>query len=109
MTYGFACCKLVRLLTTDCIIRGCNLLSDMILGQFNQSTSDPVRFQVLPAASMKMAVFKDTARCSLVGLYRSFTVSELVAQMMEAVRTSETSVYFYKTPWRHIPVQFTSS
>jgi hypothetical protein len=41
-----------------------------------------VRFHVITAASMKMTAFWDIALCSLMAL------------MTEAVRTSETSVYF---------------
>jgi hypothetical protein len=49
-----------------------------------------VRFQVFPAANMKMAGFWDAAPCSLVE----------VALMMEAASTSETSVKFHQTTWR---------
>jgi hypothetical protein len=44
---------------------------------------NPVRFQVLKETSMKMTVFWDVAPCSLVAF---------IVLMMEAVRTSETSV-----------------
>jgi hypothetical protein len=54
----------------------------------------------------KMAVFRIVAPCSLV----KFTnVSEVlaasinIAQMMEAARTSETSVNFYQTTQRYNP------
>jgi hypothetical protein len=50
-----------------------------------------VRFQVLTAASMKMAVFWDVAQCSLVEIDRRFRgltafVIRAIALMMEAVR-----------------------
>jgi hypothetical protein len=51
-----------------------------------------VRFEVLTAVSMKMAVFWVVAPCSLVEVYRRFR-----ALMMEAAGTSETLVYFYQT------------
>jgi hypothetical protein len=47
------------------------------------------RFQVLTAASMKMAVFWVVAPC--------------ISLMMEAASTSETSVNFYQTTWRNNP------
>jgi hypothetical protein len=46
-----------------------------------------MKFQVLTAASMKMAVFWDVATCSV----------------MEAASTSERSVNFYQTTWRNNP------
>jgi hypothetical protein len=42
----------------------------------------------------------DVAPCSLVEIYRSF---RLIALMMEAVSTSETSVNFYQTTGRNAP------
>jgi hypothetical protein len=57
-----------------------------------------VRFQVLTAASMKIAVFWDVAPCSLVEVYR-----RLIALMMEAATSiSETSVNFYQSTRRNI-------
>jgi hypothetical protein len=50
-----------------------------------------VRFHVL-TASMKMAIFRDVAPCSLLG-----------GALMEAVSTFETSVRNHKTTWRNIP------
>jgi hypothetical protein len=47
---------------------------------------DTVRFQVLTEASKKMTVFLDVAPCR--------------ALMMEATRTSETTVNFYQTTRR---------
>jgi hypothetical protein len=44
-----------------------------------------LRFQVITAASVKMTAFWD------------------ISLIMEAVRTSETSVYFNETTWRYIP------
>jgi hypothetical protein len=70
-----------------------------------------VRFQVLTAASIKMAVLWVYAPCSLV----KFTdVSEALAAsiikavsaeclMMEGVSTSKTSVNFYQTRQRNSP------
>jgi hypothetical protein len=56
-----------------------------------------VGFEVLTVVSTKMAVFWVMAPCSLVEVYR------FIALMMEAARTSETSVNFYQTTWRHNP------
>jgi hypothetical protein len=50
------------------------------------------RFEVLTAASMKMTVICNVAQCSL-----------MIALMMEAASTSETSVNFYQTTRRSIP------
>jgi hypothetical protein len=50
-----------------------------------------VRFQVLMAASMNITAFFDIASCR-----------RIIALMMEAVRTSETSVNFYETTWCNI-------
>jgi hypothetical protein len=50
---------------------------------------------------MKMTVFWDLAPCSLVEVYRRF--SAIVALMMEAASTSETSVNFYQTARRNNP------
>jgi hypothetical protein len=52
-----------------------------------------VTFQILKAATMKMIAFWDIASFSLVEVDRRFRG----ALMMEAVRTSETSVYFNQT------------
>jgi hypothetical protein len=57
-----------------------------IVMHINQRTG--LRFEVLTALSMKMAVFWIVAPCSLVEVCR------LVALMMEAARTSETSANF---------------
>jgi hypothetical protein len=58
-------------------------------------------FQVLMAASIKMTAFWNIAPCSLIevnrcfrGLYRFHYLGDEYALMMEAVCTSETSVYF---------------
>jgi hypothetical protein len=56
-----------------------------------------VRFQVLTAVGMKVSVFWDVAPCSHVEVDRRF-----IALMMEAVRTSETSVNFNVTTRRYI-------
>jgi hypothetical protein len=62
-----------------------------------------VRFQVLKA-DMKMKIFWDIASCSLIeiGVSEVHNMSS-IAVMTEAVRTSETSVYFNKTSRRYIP------
>jgi hypothetical protein len=53
-------------------------------------------FDVLTAASMKMAVFWVVALCSLVEIYRRFggtcCLHHQIALMMEAASTYETSV-----------------
>jgi hypothetical protein len=58
---------------------------------FAQSFKEPLRFQVLKAASMKFRVLDRR------------TASIIVALMMEAVRTSEMSVNFNVTTRRYIP------
>jgi hypothetical protein len=55
----------------------------------NKQINNYVRFQVLTAASVKFRVFWDVAPCSHIEVDRRFR-----ALMMEAVRTSETSVNF---------------
>jgi hypothetical protein len=60
-----------------------------------------------------MAVLRDIAPCSHVKTYRRFVdayclhhqgdFTSVIALMMEAVRASETSIYFYDTARRHIP------
>jgi hypothetical protein len=63
-----------------------------------------VRFQVLTAASMKMTVFWVVSPCILVEVYQRFRGAcclhyqgiRAIALMMEAARTSETSVNFYQ-------------
>jgi hypothetical protein len=57
-----------------------------------RQTSGQLRFQVLTAANMKLAVFCVVTPCSLVEVYRRF-----IALMMKAASTSETSVNFYHT------------
>jgi hypothetical protein len=52
-----------------------------------------VRFQVLAAASMKMALVWVFAPCSLVEVYRRFSGDRPV----DGESTSETSVNFYQT------------
>jgi hypothetical protein len=52
------------------------------------------------AASMKMTVFWDIVLCSLIEINLCY---EMLALMMQAVSTSETSVNFYQTTWRNIP------
>jgi hypothetical protein len=61
---------------------------------------------------MKMTVFRVLAPCSLVDVCRRFRGSyclhrlndwTLIALMMEAVSTSETSINFYQTTIRNIP------
>jgi hypothetical protein len=68
------------------------------------------------AANMKCRVFWDVAPCRFVdwfdrvrltsqncGLYGPIVHPRVIALMMEAVRTSETSVNFSVTTWRNIP------
>jgi hypothetical protein len=56
-----------------------------------------------------MAVFWVVAPCSLVEVYQRFREpcclhhQDNEALMMEAARTSETSVNFYQTTWRYNP------
>jgi hypothetical protein len=58
-----------------------------------------VRYQVIVAASMKMAVFWDVAPCRLV--LDSSTIRVIIALIMEAAGTTETSVNFYQTTLRN--------
>jgi hypothetical protein len=67
-----------------------------------------VRFQVLTAASMKIRAFWNIAPCSLVGVDRCFTVIT-IALVMEAVRTSEPTVYYNVTTRRNILEQWYST
>jgi hypothetical protein len=70
-------------------------------------------FEVLTAASVKMAVFWVVAPCSLVEVYRRFRgacclhyqgdVTSLTALMVEAAGTSEMPVKFYQTTRRNDP------
>jgi hypothetical protein len=57
------------------------------------------------AGSMKSIYFWDVALCSLVKVYRRFrdAYCSIIWAMTEAVRTSETSVYFNETVRRYIP------
>jgi hypothetical protein len=54
------------------------------------------------AASMKMTVFWDIAPSSLIETDCPLT-GMIIAFIMEAVCTSETSVYFNATTWHYIP------
>jgi hypothetical protein len=54
-------------------------------------TNSGVTFQVLAAASMKMADSWDSVRYSLIEVHGRFRV---IVQMMEVVSTYETSIYF---------------
>jgi hypothetical protein len=65
-----------------------------------------MRFEVVTAVRIKMAVFWVVEPCSLVEVYRRFRdvpTSGLIALMMEAASTCETSVNFYQTTRRNIP------
>jgi hypothetical protein len=67
-----------------------------------------VRFQALMAANMKKTVFLDVPPCSLEETdLRTFQncllLPSLIALMMEAISTSETSINFYETTRRNIP------
>jgi hypothetical protein len=62
-------------------------------------------FQVLTAASMKMTVFWGIAPCIIVEIDRRFRCAYCfhnIALVMEAARTSETSVYFNENTRRCI-------
>jgi hypothetical protein len=70
-----------------------------------------VRFQVLTVASMKMEP-SGISPCSLVGVHQHFRGvyclhrqgdESMITLTMEAVLTSETSVYSSKATWRYIP------
>jgi hypothetical protein len=51
-----------------------------------------------------MNIFWDAAPCSQVEIDRRFRgTNSLIALMMEAMSTSETSASFYETTWRNIP------
>jgi hypothetical protein len=66
-------------------------------GITSQNTnSDIVKFQVLTAKCMKMTFLWDVAPCSLVDTDRHFR-GAIIALMMEAVSSSETSVTTYQT------------
>jgi hypothetical protein len=52
-------------------------------------------------ASMKMIAFWDIAPCGLIEVDSHFR--GVIALMMEAVRTTEMSVYFLETTWLYIP------
>jgi hypothetical protein len=71
------------------------------LNSISQTVVILAKFQILKAASTKIAVFWDVAPCSLV----DYLVEDesLIALMMEAVRTSETLVNFYQTTQRYNP------
>jgi hypothetical protein len=65
-----------------------------------------VRFQVLTAASMKMAVFEVVVPCSLVEVYRRFRGTcclHRVALITDAVSISKTSIKFYQIARRNNP------
>jgi hypothetical protein len=71
-----------------------------------------MKFHVLKATRTKLRAFWDIAPCSLVGVDRLFRGAYclhrqgdygFITMMMEAVRTSETSVYFNETTRRYIP------
>jgi hypothetical protein len=65
----------------------------------------PVRFQDLTAACMKMTALLDKTSCSLVEADRCFAgaTASIIRVMMEAVGTSETSVYFNGTRRCYMP------
>jgi hypothetical protein len=70
-----------------------------------------VRFQVLSAASIKTAACWDIAPWSLVEVnyfseVRTASTIRVIALIMEAVRMSETSVYFTKSAWHCVPECF---
>jgi hypothetical protein len=63
----------------------------------------------IPEVSHLHTRFRDNLKSQLVNLYGEATLllfgdsKPLIALMMEAVSTSETSVNFYKTTWCNIP------
>jgi hypothetical protein len=62
----------------------------------------PVKFQVITAATMKIAL-RDTAPCRLVEVNRRFRArTASIIRAIDAVRTSETSVYFTCPTRRYI-------
>jgi hypothetical protein len=72
---------------------------------YEMSKYKDVRFQVLTAASVKMAVFSVVAPCSPVVVYRRFrgACCRAIALMMKAASTFETSVNFCQTTQRNNP------
>jgi hypothetical protein len=69
-----------------------------------QINTEDMRFQVLIVASMKIRVFWDVAPCNLVGVDQRFRGSASITTLiMEAVHTSETSVYSNETTQCYIP------
>jgi hypothetical protein len=62
-----------------------------------------VSLQVLTAASMKMTAFWDTALCNVVDVDRRFTASIIIALMIRALHTTETSIYFDESTRLCIP------
>jgi hypothetical protein len=63
-----------------------------------------MRFQLLMAASMKMTAFWDIVPCTIVSeVHTAF----IITMMMEALCTSEMSVYFYEITWCYISEGFT--
>jgi hypothetical protein len=62
-----------------------------------------VRYQVLTAASIKMTAIWDIAVCSRQQTdVLDMRSASIITAMMEAVRTSETSVYFNETTQHYI-------
>jgi hypothetical protein len=62
-----------------------------------------VGFQVLTASNMKMRAFCDIAPYNLAEVDRRFRGLHHQDLIMEAVRTSQTTVYFEETKRPHIP------
>jgi hypothetical protein len=54
-----------------------------------------VRFQILTATNMKMAVFCYAAQCSVASEVLTVSIIMAITLMMEAISTSETSANFY--------------
>jgi hypothetical protein len=63
------------------------------------------RFHILTAAKMSMLIFYVVTSCGLVRGYK-YCLHHQGALMMEAVRTSETSVYSSETTLRYIPAGY---
>jgi hypothetical protein len=55
---------------------------------------------------MKMAVLLVVTPCTLVEVYRRFRGVLLIALMMEAANTSETSLNFYQITWCNSPEDY---
>jgi hypothetical protein len=76
------------------------------VGSVTNEAFKPVRYQVLTAASMKMAVFWVVAPCSLVDVNHRFRGTYCLyhhGDELQAASTSDTLVNFYQTTRRNNP------